>query len=115
VTDQGAARNSPLGDPRTQRTRSRYYTNAVLELAKTGTFGAAWRRRMCWRIWNSAAHAETGKRNFNGTGEPSSFQRDARTERRCRQLADDHHNGSWLEFACDDPNEALREYRGDRV
>ena len=39
TTDQGAARNSPLGDPRTTR-KITVYTNATLQLASTGVFGA---------------------------------------------------------------------------
>ena len=39
TTDKGAARNSPLGDPRTAR-RIAVYTNATLQLARTGAFGA---------------------------------------------------------------------------
>ena len=39
TTDQGAARNSQLGDPRTER-KITVYTNATLQLARTGVFGA---------------------------------------------------------------------------
>ena len=39
TTDKGAARNSQLGDPRSER-RIVVYTNATLQLARTGVFGA---------------------------------------------------------------------------
>ncbi len=39
TTDKGAARNSQLGDPRAER-KITVYTNATLQLARTGVFGA---------------------------------------------------------------------------
>jgi autotransporter-associated beta strand protein len=39
TTDKGAARNSQLGDPRTER-KITVYTNATLQLSRTGVFGA---------------------------------------------------------------------------
>jgi autotransporter-associated beta strand protein len=103
TTDQGAARNSPLGDPRTPRTIT-VYTNATLALAGTGTFGAGTAGSdvladLCIR----GGTLKLGSGTSTGLGNLLLSNATLELNGGAVNWPTITMNGSWLEFACDDP------------
>jgi len=103
VTDQGAARNSPLGDPRTQRTIT-VYTNASLVLAGTGTFGAGTATSdVLADMEIRGGTLKLGSGTSTGLGNLLLSNATLELNGGAANWPTITMNGSWLEFACDDP------------
>lgn len=103
TTDKIDARNSPLGDPRTPRTIT-VYTNAALELAATGTFGAGTTESdVLADMEIRGGTLKLGSGTSTGLGNLLLSNATLELNGGAANWPTITMNGSWLEFACDDP------------
>lgn len=103
TTDKIDARNSPLGDPRTPRTIT-VYTNATLELAGTGTFGAGTTESdVLADMEIRGGTLKLGSGISTGLGNLLLSNATLELNGGAANWPTITMNGSWLEFACDDP------------